>query len=161
MDNELDARQIAEVIALSPELRYNYFIAYVADKRQVWSLRNAEGWVAFAPDDNASYMPVWPHSAFAAAYLSDTATDYVPTAIELDEWMDSQPLRDSTSELAEHERRPRAGRRAKPATQLPPKAPGAGWERWPARCRRASCRARRCLLTFVERKVESRSRRAP
>ena len=58
---------VARVAALPDAERYAYLCARFGDWCEVWSLRNAKGWVKVGDNDGREGVPVWPHPRFAEA----------------------------------------------------------------------------------------------
>lgn len=75
---------LSEVLGLDGEDRYDYFLSQVAEEREVWILVNNDSrFLKIASEDgDVEYLPVWPASAFAAAY-ADGADDLVPRSVSL------------------------------------------------------------------------------
>lgn len=66
--------------------RYQYFVDQVVACGEVWSLANAEGWVAFSSEGEPC-LPVWPHPDYAEFWATDDWSDCEPKLIELDTWL--------------------------------------------------------------------------
>lgn len=79
-DKEVDA-----VLAADGKRRFEYFIHRVCDSRKVWGLYQ-EGWASLG-DGETKLMPLWPHQAFAARFITGQWAEYEPRAIELDEFL--------------------------------------------------------------------------
>ena len=82
----LDTKQLQAALLLPADKRYEYFITHIISGKQIWSLRNDEGWVAMSCDGD-SCLPVWPHQDFAALWATDDWADCSPTAVALDVWV--------------------------------------------------------------------------
>jgi hypothetical protein len=80
-------KEIKTVSAISPERRYEHFIKKVADNQEVWSLKNADGWV-LASQDDIEVIPVWPHARYAEVSAEDAWANTEAAVITLDEWLD-------------------------------------------------------------------------
>lgn len=80
--------EIEAVLATDAETRYRYFIKRTADWEQVWSLRNADGWVLAAMDDGRQVAPFWPFQAFAQRAAVAQWADAEPTPIPLESFME-------------------------------------------------------------------------
>lgn len=61
-------RQIDNLLKLSPEQRYEYFVRYCADFEQVWGLAvDEDNWVIFKDADGDDIFPLWSHPDLAEA----------------------------------------------------------------------------------------------
>lgn len=75
--------ELARVLALDGEERYDYFLSRVAEDRELWILVNADNrFLKIAAEDNVEYVPVWPDSVFAAGYAGG-ADGLVPKSLSL------------------------------------------------------------------------------
>ncbi|HYE20382.1 MAG TPA: DUF2750 domain-containing protein [Tepidisphaeraceae bacterium] len=81
-------KEYANVVALRDVDRYAYACAKFVDWREVWSLRNAGGWVLAGDDDGREGVPVWPHPRFAQDCATGRWDGCVPAAIPVQDWMD-------------------------------------------------------------------------
>lgn len=75
---------LAEVLGLDGEERYDYFLSQVGEEREIWILVNTENCFLkiSSEEDGVEYLPVWPASAFAQEYAKD-AEDLSPKSIPL------------------------------------------------------------------------------
>lgn len=80
-------KKIQNIINLSKEERYNYFIRKVADFEQVWGLYN-DGWALLGDDLNNQVFPFWPEKEFAELCANDQWSGYEPKSIDLDNFME-------------------------------------------------------------------------
>ncbi|OEY65385.1 DUF2750 domain-containing protein [Marinobacter sp. X15-166B] len=66
----MNSESLARVLELDGEERYDYFLSQVLEEREIWILVNAESRFLKieSAEDGVAYLPVWPASAFAAAY---------------------------------------------------------------------------------------------
>lgn len=87
MSYSLSKKDYASVLKLPADQRYEYFIAQVVGSKEIWSLANADGWVAFSSEGDAC-LPVWPHPDYARAWAVDDWSDCEPQSIELDVWLE-------------------------------------------------------------------------
>ncbi|MCW8876713.1 MAG: DUF2750 domain-containing protein [Kangiellaceae bacterium] len=59
-------KKIINLIALSPEERFDYFIRTCADSEKVWGLVVGEdNWVIFKDNKGDEIFPLWPHKELA------------------------------------------------------------------------------------------------
>src|SRR3954469_620822 len=79
--------EFANVVGLPDFDRYSYLCAKLGDWREVWSLRNADGWVLAGDDDGREGVPVWPHPRFAEACAAGSWQGCTAAAITLEDWM--------------------------------------------------------------------------
>ncbi|MBK9579787.1 MAG: DUF2750 domain-containing protein [Fibrobacteres bacterium] len=61
----MNTKKNESIIQLPAGKRYEYFIRKTADFQQIWSLRNAEGWLLLGGNTNAKPIPLWPEKIFA------------------------------------------------------------------------------------------------
>ncbi|MBW0147128.1 DUF2750 domain-containing protein [Marinobacter arenosus] len=63
---------IDQVLELSGEERYDFFLSEVLEEREIWILVNADNRFLkiVSEEDGVSHLPVWPSAAFAANYAS-------------------------------------------------------------------------------------------
>jgi hypothetical protein len=87
MSWKLNDQEFQKVIALPPDERYWHFVKRVADWGEIWSLRNADGWVLSGDDDGHETIPVWPHRLYAEAFLEGQWADCEAASIDFEEWM--------------------------------------------------------------------------
>jgi uncharacterized protein DUF2750 len=61
---------LAELLGLDGEERYDFFLSHVAQEREIWILVNANNrFLKIASEeDGVAYLPVWPASEFAVDY---------------------------------------------------------------------------------------------
>lgn len=80
MNNE----ELAAILGLDGEERYDYFLSLVAEEREIWILVNADNrFLKISSDDEGvEYLPVWPAKAFAEGYAEGSA-DLSPLSVSL------------------------------------------------------------------------------
>lgn len=80
MSNE----DLADILGLDGEERYDCFLSLVAEEREVWILVNAEDRFLkiSSEEDGVDYLPVWPAQAFAEDYANGS-NDLKPLSISL------------------------------------------------------------------------------
>ena len=66
-------------------LRAAHLLEAAVRTRQVWSLRNADGWVMM-DDRGTAGLPIWPAADAAASSARGDWADCAPAAIPLAEW---------------------------------------------------------------------------
>lgn len=61
---------IDQVLELSGEERYDFFLSEVLEEREIWILVNADNRFLkiVSEEDGVSHLPVWPSAAFAENY---------------------------------------------------------------------------------------------
>jgi hypothetical protein len=74
------------VVRLPGPGRYSYFVKKVADWEDIWSLRNADGYVLARDPDGTELVPVWPHPRLAEACARGEWENCEPVAIPLETW---------------------------------------------------------------------------
>lgn len=85
MSNE----DLSEILGLTTEDRYEYFLDVVGEEREIWILiNNQEHFLKLHSDEEGGfeYLPVWPSTEFAAAYAADDA-DLKPKGIPLPQFL--------------------------------------------------------------------------
>jgi hypothetical protein len=86
----IDEEEIRELLALPAADRAVNFFQLVADWEEAWGLQDENGWVVGRETDA---LPLWPHSAFAAACARGPWEGAVPGAVSLDDLLvDLLPL---------------------------------------------------------------------
>lgn len=85
--HEISDEHLAAVMKLSGPERYSYFVRRVADREELWTLRNDEGFVLYADDDRRELVPVWPDRRFAETCAGSSWDDCEPFKIDLDRWL--------------------------------------------------------------------------
>lgn len=87
MPYKTNPKQYEAVIGLPADQRYQHFIGRVADWEEMWSLKNADGWVGLANDEGQECIPLWPHPDYAAALATGDWADCSPVRIGLDAFL--------------------------------------------------------------------------
>jgi hypothetical protein len=88
MSWKIHPKEFETVIALDGPGRYEHFVKRVADWREVWSLRDEEGWYLSANPEGRETVPVWPHERYASACSQGAWSGGTPVSIALDDWME-------------------------------------------------------------------------
>ena len=83
----MNKEQKDDILSLTTEDRYDYFLSYVGVEREIWVLINKKNEFLknFIEDDRTEYLPVWPTSEYAVGYAGDTE-DLHPKSITLPEF---------------------------------------------------------------------------
>ena len=69
MNKGMHENKILNLLSLSTEDRYTYFIRHCADFEQVWGLVVGEdNWVIFKDNEGDKIFPLWPHIELAELY---------------------------------------------------------------------------------------------
>lgn len=92
-------KKIENILKISEQERYNYFIRKVADFEQVWGLSN-DGWALLGDNDGNRILPLWSESEFAELCAVDQWKEYKPEVITLDNFIEKWipgMLKDKTS----------------------------------------------------------------
>ena len=83
----MNNKEFDQVIKLSENIRYEYFIKKIVDCEELWGLYD-NGW-AISEDDNGNKMiPLWPKKEFAEACAQDEWSNYTPKKINLYDFLD-------------------------------------------------------------------------
>ena len=80
--------EIKAVLSLEARQRYEHWIKKVADEEEVWSLWQEGGWALAGDDSGRLFVPVWPHSRYAALCAEGVWDAYQPKAVPLDVWLE-------------------------------------------------------------------------
>jgi hypothetical protein len=77
-------QDLAELLAMDGEERYDFFLSHVAEEREIWILVNADNqFLKISSDeDDVEYLPVWSASELAKDYAGGT-DDLSPLSISL------------------------------------------------------------------------------
>lgn len=78
--------------ALGDDLAENFdrFIVEAIEQGGIWGLQGPEGWAVCASEtrNNADVIPFWSQESFARVHCEDDWADYVPLAIDLEEFLE-------------------------------------------------------------------------
>jgi hypothetical protein len=83
--------KIDNILNLSAEDRYGYFIRKVADFEEVWLIKDQDGYAIFGDQENKTTIGVFPEKEFAELFLTDTWSNCVLESKDLNvfmEWLD-------------------------------------------------------------------------
>lgn len=81
-------KKIENILKMSEDERYDYFIRKVADFEQIWGLSN-DGWALLGDKDGNQILPLWPEKEFAELCAIDQWVEYKPQIIELENFQAS------------------------------------------------------------------------
>ncbi len=84
--------QIENLLSLSPEARYEYFVRYCSDFELVWGLAVGEDkWVVIKGEDEKETFLVWPHRDLATAccFAEHQSMGAQPQSISLKSFIDN------------------------------------------------------------------------
>jgi hypothetical protein len=85
---QVNEHEFRRVITQPAKVRYKYFVSRVADWKQLWSLRNQEGWIQAHDEEGRILFPIWPHHRYADACATGPWQDCHAELIDLDVWLD-------------------------------------------------------------------------
>jgi hypothetical protein len=85
--NEVSSEEFIALNKMLPEQRFDYTLAQLIEKRYVWGLFGADGWVMLKADDDLC-MPIWPCESFATAWVKNDFPSCEPKQIEFSEWVE-------------------------------------------------------------------------
>ncbi len=73
------------------EIRYKIFIKTITETKTVWGLISDDGWAITESTefDDSDVMPFWSHKAYAKAVAKEEWSNYNPTEITLDSFLDN------------------------------------------------------------------------
>ncbi len=80
-------KKIENVINLSANDRYDYFIRKVCDFEKIWGLYN-DGWAMMNGNDEKQVIPFWPEKEFARICAVGKWKKYEPKSIDIYEFID-------------------------------------------------------------------------
>lgn len=81
----MSKEELNQILELSCEDRYEYFLDVVGEEREIWILINSEEhFLKLHSDEHGGdeYLPVWPSEDFAVAYAAEES-DLTPRSIAL------------------------------------------------------------------------------
>ena len=81
----MNPKKVDNLIQLSVEDRYAYFIRKVAEFDEVWGLYGDTGWAALGSGEKV-IVPFWPEEEFANLCATDQWQGYLAKAISLDDF---------------------------------------------------------------------------
>ena len=85
----MSENQLENILGLSCEERYDYFLSLVTEEKEIWILVNSDNQFLkiLAEDDGFEYLPVWPQSEFAVDYCKNSP-ELSPKNISLPEFLE-------------------------------------------------------------------------
>lgn len=87
----MHSSKMDNILNLSAEDRYGYFIRKVADFEEVWLIKDQDGYAIFGDQENKTTIGVFPEKEFAVLFLTDTWSNCVLESKDLNvfmEWLD-------------------------------------------------------------------------
>ena len=78
-------KKIENILALSDEARYSYFVTTIAETEEVWGLYQ-NGWATLSDKEKRIIIPFWPEKEFALMACADQWQDYTPKSIVLNDF---------------------------------------------------------------------------
>jgi hypothetical protein len=85
MNHVLTEQQIQSVASMGEEALYRYFIEQSVEHKQVWGLRDEDGFVQLGTEDQVC-LPVWPHAELAMQCAMDEWEGCEAVAIPVQVW---------------------------------------------------------------------------
>lgn len=79
--------KIKNVLNLSSEEKYNYFISKVTDFEEIWGLYK-DGWALLGKGTEKLVFPFWPEKEFASLNVFNEWNGYEPKIIKLDDFLE-------------------------------------------------------------------------
>jgi hypothetical protein len=79
--------KIKNILALSAEDRYGYFIRNVADFEEVWLIKHNDKFVMLGDKAEQLVIPVWPEKEFAELLLTKEWETYIVEKMDLSDFM--------------------------------------------------------------------------
>jgi len=84
----MNERKIENLLNLSDEERYDYFVRKVAEYDEVWSLYHEKGWAVLSDNASRVIVPFWPEEEFASICCSSQWDGYSARKINLKDFME-------------------------------------------------------------------------
>lgn len=83
----MSSTDLNQILELSGEERFDYFLSEVVEERELWILVNADNRFLKieSQDDSVAYLPVWPSADFALAYAQGSS-ELKPKSLSLPEF---------------------------------------------------------------------------
>lgn len=83
----MNSTDVNQILDLSGEERFDYFLSQVMEERELWILVNADNRFLKieSEDEDVAYLPVWPSADFAREYAKGSA-DLNPKSLSLPEF---------------------------------------------------------------------------
>lgn len=78
-------QEVENVVRLSPEERYDFFVTRVVEKEEIWAAFDEQGILSYEADSR-TLVPFWPQRRFAEFGPIDPSTDKL-VPIPLDDWI--------------------------------------------------------------------------
>lgn len=85
MPYKMNQKQFEAMVALSNRERYEHFISKVVDWRQLWGVKNHNGWLVPIAPEGFEYFPLWPHHEYAQQVTEQNFPGHNATEITLNE----------------------------------------------------------------------------
>jgi hypothetical protein len=83
----MNENKVQNIIGLSKEERYRYFVDKIVDFEEVWGLYN-DGWAVLGNQENSIVMPFWPEKNFAERCIASEWAGFKSKAISLQDFLD-------------------------------------------------------------------------
>lgn len=80
-------KKIENILKMSEDERYDYFIRKVVDFEELWGLSD-DGWALLGDNDGNRIFALWPEKEFAVLCSVDQWKDYKPEVITLDNFIE-------------------------------------------------------------------------
>ena len=87
LEESIVNKEMKDILNMSNEEKYDYFIEKVIETEKVWILRDDEG-CASLDDKDAFCLPMWPEKDFADQCISGEWANYMSESIALEVLMD-------------------------------------------------------------------------
>lgn len=83
---KISPKQLASVIALPGDKRFEHFIKVIADWQEVWGLYQ-DGWALASTDEGEAVFPLWPAKEYAQICTDKEWVGYEPRVISLTDFI--------------------------------------------------------------------------
>lgn len=80
-------KKIENILKMTEDERYDYFIRKVADFEQMWGLNN-DGWALLGDDNGNQILPLWPEKEFAELCAVEQWKNFKPESIDLNNFLE-------------------------------------------------------------------------
>ena len=83
---DINLKKIENILNMTPDDRYLYFIRKITDFEEIWGLYN-NGWAMAENNLNQQIIPFWPERDFAELCKTDIWQSYSSKSINLSDFM--------------------------------------------------------------------------
>jgi len=88
MTYKMNKKQLEHIINLNAEDRYSHLLEKIIDSKEIWSLKNNEGFVSMEDSSKKIKIPFWPHPEYAKLFITESWSDCEPQKIKLNDFLE-------------------------------------------------------------------------